>query len=89
MMGLAVSNCWFTMSLMPTALGCLMTERIFVPKMRFALALSRSAAQLGNRPHQLDPVLLRGETLVHLQKRHHAFLCCPLRLHSVSPWRTT
>ena len=32
---------------MPAALACLITERIFVPKIRFALALSSSAASSG------------------------------------------
>ena len=69
----ATSNCWFTMSLMPAALACLMTERILVPNMRFALALSSSAASCGHRLHQLDPVLLRCKALVHFQKRHNPF----------------
>ena len=43
----AASNCWVTMSLMPAPSACLMNERILVPKMRFALALSSSAARSG------------------------------------------
>ena len=61
------------MSLMPAALACLMNERILVPKMRFALALSSSAASVGHGLHQLDPVLLGCKALVHFQKRHNPF----------------
>ena len=43
----AASNCWATMSLMPAPLACLTNERILVPKTRFALALSSSAARSG------------------------------------------
>src|SRR5439155_1004062 len=43
----ATSNCWVTTSLIPAWLACLMNERILVPKMRFALALSSSPASSG------------------------------------------
>ena len=69
----ATSNCWSTMLLMPAALACLMTERILVPKMRFALALSSSAASCGHRLHQLNPILLSCKALVDFQKRHDSF----------------
>src|SRR5881296_2138061 len=43
----AIANCWVTTSLMPASLACLMNERIFVPKMRLAFALSSSDASSG------------------------------------------
>ncbi len=42
-----------------------MTERIFVPKMRLALALSSSAGSPGMGFISLDAVLLIRKALVH------------------------
>ena len=69
----ATSNCWVTMSLMPAPLACLMNERILVPKMRLALALSSSAASSGIGFISWTPSALRGQTLVHFQERHDPF----------------
>src|SRR2546426_7291964 len=69
----ATANCWLTMPLMLAALACLMTERILVPKMPFALALSSSAASAGMGCINWTPVLLSCKALVHFQKRHNTF----------------
>ena len=69
----ATSNCWLTMSLMPAALACLMNERILVPKMRFRFGFVEQRGKLGHGLHQLNPVLLGREALVHFQKRHDMF----------------
>ena len=58
---------------MPAALAWLMTERILVPKMFFAVALVEQRGQVRHGFHQMDAVFLLGQTLVHFQKRHDAF----------------
>ncbi len=53
---------------MPPAFACLMTDRIFVPKMRFDLPFLSSAARLRHRLHQLNTILFGGKALVDFQK---------------------
>ncbi len=43
----ATSNCCATFALMPAGFACLMTERIFVPKMPLALARASSVSRPG------------------------------------------
>src|SRR6266436_2446126 len=69
----ATSNCWLTMSLMPAALACLIRERILVPNMPCALALSSSAASAGMGFINWTPSFIRYKALIHFQKRHHTF----------------
>ena len=55
---------------MPAGIG-LLNDRAHLgaeDALRFGFVEQRR--QLGHRLHQLDPVLLRGQALVHFQKRH-------------------
>src|SRR5262245_9542137 len=68
----AASNCWVTMSLIPAPSARLMNERILVPKIRLALALTSRAARSGIGFINWAPRLSAARPLSTF-KRHHPF----------------